>query len=253
VALTPQFLMKPATLGGQPVTSLVNIPVAFNADGLQGGGRGGDKMASPAMDWPEAPSYADVAAAYPKRAREAHLGGRATLTCKFNNTGRLTQCQVIAEEPKGQGFGFAAQALVQRFRAYPKTSDGRGLLGVDVQIPFVFDPAMLGDAKPAIGTPQWMGLPSGAQTGQAFDAVIKAGAPTVRVTMACTVQPGGGLADCSVTREDPPGKGVGAAALSLTPLFKVSTWTVEGLPTVGGAINIPLRYEGAPPPPATAP
>jgi TonB family protein len=208
-------------------------------------------MVSPAMDWPEAPSYADVAAAYPKRAREAHLGGRATLACKFTNAGRLTDCQVIAEEPKAQGFGAAAQALARKFRAYPKTSDGRGLLGADVQIPFVFDPAVLGDTKPAIGKPQWMGLPSGAQTGQAFDAVIKAGTPTVRVTLTCTVQPGGGLSGCSVTREDPPGKGVGAAALSLTPLFKVSTWTVEGLPTVGGTINIPLRYEGARPPPAT--
>jgi hypothetical protein len=37
--------------------------------------------------------------------------------------------------------------------------------------------------------------------------------------------------------------GIGQAALALAPTFRLSTWTAEGLPVVGGAINIPLRYE----------
>src|SRR5205814_10111810 len=38
VALTPQFLMRPATLGGQPVLSPVTIPINFAWQGGRGGG-----------------------------------------------------------------------------------------------------------------------------------------------------------------------------------------------------------------------
>lgn len=58
------------------------------------------------------------------------------------------------------------------------------------------------------------------------------------------MQAGGGVSDCKVAREDPAGQGVGLAAMGLIPHFKLTTWTIEGLPTVGATINIPLRYEG---------
>lgn len=57
------------------------------------------------------------------------------------------------------------------------------------------------------------------------------------------MQQGGSVSDCKVVTEDPAGQGVGQAALSLAPHFRLTTWTAEGLPTVGGTINIPLRYE----------
>ena len=55
-----------------------------------------------AMAWPEAPSYADVAAAYPKKAREAHLAGRATVNCDIGSYGALLDCTTITEEPKAK-------------------------------------------------------------------------------------------------------------------------------------------------------
>jgi hypothetical protein len=120
------------------------------------------------------------------------------------------------------------------------------LAHASVQMPFSFDPSVLTDNKPAIGKPQWAALPTAEKTAEAFAGVSKAGVNgTVRVVMACIVQPGGSVANCFVAREEPSGQGVGAAALSLAPEFRISTWTTEGLPTVGGAVNIPLRYEGA--------
>ena len=73
----------------------------------------------------------------------------------------------------------------------------------------------------------------------------------MRVRLTCLVGAGGSVSDCRVEQEEPAGQGVGAAALSLTPQFRLTTWTSEGLPTIGGEVAIPLRYEPAkadPPP-----
>jgi TonB family protein len=248
IALTPQFLMKPATFKGQPVVAPVSIPINFAMSPGGGGGHGepeGGRLTVPAaMAWLQAPSYADMAAAYPKKAREAHLSGHVTVDCSFTNSGGLSDCTTISEEPKGQGFGAAAHNLARQFRA-PAELPLKTLKNADVQLPFSFDATVLTDAKPAIGKPQWAALPSAQDTAAAFDAVTKGGVSgTVRVILNCTVQPGGGVSNCAVAREDPAGQGVGQAALSLVPHFKITTWTTEGLPTVGGTINIPLRFEG---------
>jgi TonB family protein len=246
IALTPQFLMRPATLQGKPVVSVASIPINF---AWQGGARsipdaGSTRsMVHPVMAWPEAPSYAAVASAYPQKARATNVGGRATVNCEFTKQGRLINCHIVTEEPKGLGFGDAAKVLAKQFRAFPNTSTGAPLTGAGVQLPVVFDPAMLAGGKPVIGKAQWIGLPSAEDTRSAFSRV-ESGHGTVRVMLACVVQQGGGVSNCSVEREEPAGIGVGQAALALAPRFRLSTWTAEGLPTVGGTINIPLRYEG---------
>ena len=251
IALTPQFLMRPATLQGKPVVSAITVPLVF-----QGGGAGSTpdddstrSMVRPVMAWPEAPSYTAVAAAYPQKARAKNVGGRATVNCEFTKQGRLINCHTVTEEPKGFGFADAAKLLAKQFRAFPNTSTGASLSGAGVQLPVVFDPAMLADGKPVIGKAQWAGLPSAEETSAAFSKV-ESGHGTVRVTLACVVQQGGGVSNCSVAREEPAGIGVAQAAMALAPRFRLSTWTAEGLPTVGGTINIPLRYEGGT---ATAP
>ncbi len=241
LALTPQFLMRPAKLKGEPVLSVINIPINFKTNGRVYTPVFTPAVITAAMAWPEAPSYADVAAVYPKAAAAAHLAGRATLLCGFDIFGHLDACRTIAEEPKGQGFGNAAHLLARRFKAPPKTPNGRPIGQAELEVPFVFDPAVLGSTKPPVGKAQWIELPSAAETEAAFGPLAKTG--VARATLECTVQPGGGLADCAIAQEDPAGKGVGAAALSLAPKFKVSTWTMEGLPTVGGRIGVPIRLD----------
>ncbi len=250
VALTPQLLMKPALRKGEPIVSTVNIPIVFKTSGV-GFSTEGHSALPATLAWTQAPSYADLAAAYPQKARAERLAGHATVNCGFAPSGRLADCDVISEEPKGQGFGAAARMLAKTFHA-PASLDAKAMKNAGVQIPFTFDPAILGDNKPAIGKPQWAGLPTAEETSAAFSAVTKAGVEgVVRVTLSCSVQPGGAIDGCAIAHEDPPGHGVGQAALSLTPHFRMTTWTAEGLPTVGGRVDIPLRYrEAAPAPPA---
>ena len=71
-----------------------------------------------------------------------------------------------------------------------------------------------------------------------------------RVRMACKVVQGGGVTDCLLDPDSAANPELGAAALSLAPHFRLTTWTIEGLPTVGGTITIPLRYELKDPEPA---
>lgn len=256
VALAPQFLMKPALLNGQPVVSAVSVPIVFKmASGAkpQPAPRRPDLnpdkgMVSAAMAWVQAPGYAAVVAAYPAKAMETHLGGRATLDCRFDRMGRLRNCVTITEEPKQRGFAKAAMDLANQFRAAPTLPDGRPIDRVSVQLPFVFDPMMMAASPPIVGKAQWAALPSAEETSAAFGKLKLDGA--ARVKLACVVVQGGGVTDCRVDQEMPAGQGFGTAAISLAPHFKLTTWTAEGLPTVGGTIIIPLRYELKDPAPA---
>jgi TonB family protein len=256
LALTPQLMFTPARLKGEPVVSAVNIPIAFK---MPPGSRPSpvDRrpdldpnkgLVSPAMAWVEAPSYAALVAAYPAKAMEMGVGGRATLSCQFDRMGRLRSCTTITEEPKQKGFGNAAMSLTKLFRAPATLADGHPIEGISVQIPVVFDPVMMAASPPIVGKAQWAALPSVEETSAAFGKLKVEG--TARVRLAYVVVQGGGVTDCRVDQESPVGAGLGAAALSLAPHFKLTTWTMEGLPTVGGTINIPLRYELKDPPPA---
>ncbi|RAK59103.1 hypothetical protein DJ021_04455 [Phenylobacterium hankyongense] len=246
IALTPQFLMKPATLKGAPVVSMVNIPINFEAPGgpRRQDSFGSRKVVDPSIAWPEAPSHADVVAAYPAKARASGAGGRATLDCSLEKDGRLQHCSTVSEQPRGQGFAEAAKALAKRFRANPLPPKSGP---ASVQLPFTFDPAMLASGEPVIGKPQWASLPSVEDTNGAFKDIKATG--DLRVTLKCKVQPGGTVAGCTAQNEQPAASGLAAAALALAPKFRLATWTVEGLPTIGGVVTVPILYRvgnGAP-------
>ncbi|MBU1378190.1 MAG: TonB family protein [Alphaproteobacteria bacterium] len=246
IALTPQFLMKPATLAGKPVGSVMNVPVNFK---MGGGGRfpvGDGKKVFPAnVAWSAAPTFAEVAAAYPAKARAERKGGRVALTCDMTGAGRLTDCQVATSDPFGYGFDTAAKALARQF-TYPIASekDRKAARELTVHLPITFDPTTLDEATPVVGKPTWTVIPNDGQITAAFANVKAAG--TVRVTLSCKVQPAGTVDGCTVASETPTGAGVGAAALTLATTFRLSTWSSEGLPVVGGTVRIPLRYEPAP-------
>ncbi|THD77354.1 MAG: hypothetical protein E7812_15580 [Phenylobacterium sp.] len=241
LALTPQFLMRPASRGGKPVLSLVRIPVAFKSMGPVQLDPDARQAVSPARVWDAAPSYADVVAAYPAKAKAARTGGRATLFCDVFADGHLTNCTTVTEQPFGGGFASAARRLAEKFRIDTSVANQKALRHTNLQLPFTFDPSML-DGKAVVGRPLWADLPSDDDVLAAFATAPK-NVGTVRVLLACAVQQGGWVSGCAVQSETPPGKGFGPAALALSAKFKVNTWTNEGLPVVGGEVNIPIRFE----------
>lgn len=201
-------------------------------------------FAQTAPQWVEAPSVADMAAAYPAKARAAGIGGAVTLTCDIKH-GQPRDCAALGEKPSGYGFGFAARKIAERMRV-----GDPGMNGKEVRVPVTFDAAMLKGA-PTVTKPSWAVLPSAADF-QATFPKAENGINKVRVVLACTVAEGGALSGCAVAQEEPAGQGFGEGALALAGKFRVGPWSLDGEPTVGAKLRVPIRYELTPVKPAVA-
>jgi TonB family protein len=197
--------------------------------------------------WTEAPSVADMAALYPAKARAAGAGGMVNLTCTLNREGRPRNCYALGEKPSGMGFGFAARQLAEKLR-----TDARGVDGQEVGIPVTFDPKVI-SGELQVRAPAWAALPA-AEDFQASFPKSANGVNDVRVTLVCTVVGGGALEACAVDREEPVGQGYGQGALALAPKIRVGLWSIDGQPTIGAKVRVPLHYQlTQAPQPAPAP
>lgn len=248
LAVAPQLLLKPGLRNGKPeVTSDVHIPVNFGGRPTSYLGNDAKTLTRPVLTnvvWTEAPTYAQVVAAFPVKARIAKTGGNVVLDCSFKSDGRLTGCEVLGETPKGLDLGRAAKTLMPLFMGPTLRSDGASTLRAGVQIPITFPIEMTSATQPVTGKPRWTAAPSAEALLAAIPATAAtAGVRTARVVMSCTIAQGGGLEGCKVSSEDPVGLGFGAATLGLAKDIRVSIWTAEGLPTIGGSINVPIRYD----------
>jgi TonB family protein len=199
-------------------------------------------LAAAAPEWAAAPTWQDAAKAYPPRARAAHAGGSAVVTCTVGPSGGLRTCGVLGETPAGYGFGAAARKLGEQMRAVrgPEAADGK-----ELRLQLAFRPEMI-DGGPYIAPdPVWLALPSAAEFQAAFPKTEN-GVNHVRVVLLCDVATEGVLSGCAVEREEPAGQGYGAAALALAPKIRIGLLSASGVPLVGAKVRVPVRYEMTP-------
>ena len=252
IVLSKQFLMKPARKGGVPVESEIGIPIDFPTPDRETGSYlrpvsdspiKGDRIYNK-LPWKQAPSLADMLAAYPARAKAAKVGGVASLDCRINKSGSLVGCDVLREEPYGYGFGNAAKSMTVRFAGPPVDQSGASWARSRVTLAVGFPVAALNGAAPGVGRPEWTALPNAADLAAVFPAAAKtAGVYKARVVMECQVAAGGELDGCVIQSEAPADLGYGQAAIALAPTFRLSIWTDEGLPTVGSKVRVPIRFD----------
>lgn len=183
-----------------------------------------------------APTAADVAAAYPAKARAEGVGGGVEMVCSVKSSGALGDCDVMAEAPRGYGFGQAAQRLAKSLRAHD------GQRGSEVRVPVSFSADLLSAQGLTVKTPKWAAIPSVSDL-QTTVPKTEGGPNNIRVTLLCMVRTGGTLDACAVDREEPAGQGFGQAVLALASKFKVEPWSAEGMPTVGAKVRVPVRYD----------
>jgi hypothetical protein len=192
--------------------------------------------ADPAPVWTEAPSIADVAAAYPPKARAANVSGHAELTCEVGRDRYLRDCEPLAEKPYGYAFGAAARKLAEKL----KVADSN-LIGQNIFVPVSFDASVFAGSA-YVARPAWVALPTLFEFQLSFPKTDN-GLNHIRIVLGCTVEKAGDLGDCTVIEEEPPGQGYGAAALALASEFRVSPWGADGEPAVGAHVQVPIRYE----------
>jgi TonB family protein len=177
-----------------------------------------------------------MAAAYPAKAKAAGVAGAVNLTCTLNREGRPRDCAALGEKPTGYGFDTAARRLVQKLRAGDPAMANR-----EVEIPVTFDPAVV-NGIPVVTRPAWAQLPS-AEDFQASFPKTANGVNEVRVALVCSVGAGGTLDGCAIDREEPAGQGYGQGALALASKFRVGPWSLDGQPTAGAKVRVPIRYQ----------
>ena len=258
IALTPQLLMNPPLHNGQPTFGSVAIPVSFS--GLQPPQQptldpSGPAVASVAGAWAATPASSDLAAAYPEAARRARASGHVALSCSFRKDGTLRDCAVLEETPKGLGFAKAAMAISARFRFETTPYSPDRLAHMMLTLPISFDAKVL-EGDNVTGKPALLETPS---VGKIREAMAQSKIREFgRASMGCTVLQDGRLTACQTISEEPRGVGLGATLLALQPDFRLSAWTLEGLPMAGATVTVPFRFElaeepSAPTPPAASP
>jgi hypothetical protein len=198
----------------------VGSPAAAQSDGPQ---------------WVEAPTVADIAAAYPAKAKAANIGGTVVLTCAIARDLHPKDCEALKEKPGLYGFGPAARKLADKLKV--STPE---MVGQNIFIPVTFDPAVL-SGEAMVTKPAWVASPA-LEDYQASFPKSQNGVNDVRVVLGCTVVADGALSGCSVAQETPPGQGYGEGALTLASKFRMSPWSTDGAPTVGAKIKLPIHY-----------
>ncbi len=94
-----------------------------------------------------------------------------------------------------------------------------------------------------IRAPVWLQKPTGEDMASAYPAeAIKAGVDKATVVMDCGIADDGRLTRCLVTLEKPTQYGFGAAVIKLSQNFQMAAKDMDGHPTAGGMVRIPMVF-----------
>jgi len=173
--------------------------------------------------WLERPQGEDFVRTYPTDALAYGLEGRVALECRVVAGGKAA-CGVSQEFPPGWGFGRGALDISPTFRLAETLSDGRPAIGAVVRTTISYRQHSREDFGPDIGDATaaviWRAAPSASDyaLAQPEGSWAAGGLALLR----CVVAADGRFERCGVVREEPEDRGVGAAAMRLSPRFQVA-------------------------------
>jgi len=101
--------------------------------------------------------------------------------------------------------------------------------------------------EPTVTRPVWIERPSGEDMARDYPkAAIQAGVYGARVVVDCGVVAEGRLDNCLVRQETPARYGFGQATIQLARRFRMAANDLDGKPTAGGVVRIPIVFAHAP-------
>jgi TonB family protein len=195
--------------------------------------------------WLEAPTFKDVAAAYPYIG--GGVAGVVVLHCGLERDGRLTGCKTLYAVPPDREFDAAALKLSRLFRMQiaPGLLKGHPILGANVMLRLI---APFGDEakEKRIVDPEWLTRPDASGLSQMFPPIAAAKGVTTGLGYAdCTLAADGALVDCRPSGGDPAELGFSEAAAKAASAMRMSPWTDNGGPVDGASVRLPVRFTRA--------
>jgi len=259
--------MKPAQGPDGPIPSTMSIVIRFKASDteflqegrLAANSRPGDDLFPPPvgkvvignplamrdvtmMDhpiWVQAATFGELAQSYPAGA--GNVEGYTVVHCRVEETGELSECQIIKETPEKLGFKAAALSLARKFRILPTLARTPTKTPLWVDLPIRF-PAPGGKAPPAVNAPVWLVQFDPNEAPRVFPpAAIARGLTTGIGVARCIVAPDGGLTGCLPGVAEPDGAGFSEAAVTLASVMKMNLWSADAAPVVGAVAIIRIR------------
>jgi len=276
--LAPTFTMRPASGPDGPVPATITIPIGFR---IAGGAApavvpkespyGGGSRLSPVNDeasytnrdrnlivhpiWQTAPTFADVAEAYPPEA--GGVTGHVVLRCRVVPDGGLKSCSTVTEIPPAKGFARVANRLTAHFRVSTDSLPAKDGDPTYVDVPFqLIDPHSDEFLQRRIGAPTWRLALDPDKVAQVYpEAAAAKGITTGRGVAKCSVALDGALTACQEMPADPDGLGFSHSAVVVAQAMAMNPWTDEGAPVDGSTIVLPIRFNLAAdaPPAGTSP
>lgn len=240
--LAPSFVIKPGMKDGKPVSTTLRIPINFKSTGPTSVSK--IPMIGEPI-WEKAPSFADMAAAWPQKAKAEF--GHVSMRCRFTSEGLLRRCDVLTETPLGQGFGRAARDVVApkfQLRVAPDAKDEVSQAYVNLPIRFT-NPATPGPRT--VVEPKWITGLDPAKIAKIYpEAAAKAGVTSGRGVANCLVAPDGKLTDCKPAPATPPDLGFSESAVQVASIMVMNPWTGGGGPVDGVRLKLPIRFNLTP-------
>jgi TonB family protein len=213
----------------------ISFPIGFSA-------LANDNEQLAAGPWVAAPSFADVAAAYPD------IGGGRTgevvMHCALSRDGAARACKVLYERPIEQDFGAAALKLAHLFRMQLDPRLLRTGLPIGANLTVRMAPPNASEASERlISDPLWTVVDDVGRITALYPAEAKKKGVTSGLGAAdCTVASDGALTACQAGPDDPPGLGFSEAAVKAAQTLRMSPWTGVGGPVDGARVRLPLRF-----------
>jgi len=189
-------------------------------------------------DWLRRPSGDVFGRTYPLKAAKYGVAGSVMLTCVVDNDGFLNNCQVRKESPLGFGFG---QAAIMLSRTMVMTPGYKGWVNIPVNWTAVHGMyRTTGSDLGHITRPLFLSAPSPDEVEAAYPK--DGGGVNGYAVLNCDVlRYNGRFGRCTSVFEQPPGRGFGAAAVSLASKFEIKVPDLEKREALAIWLEFPVR------------